>query len=235
MIQTGLFVNAAVFSSPQEADAAALVFKDRLELAQRYADFLASAGIERGLLGPREAPRLWERHLLNSAAIASLVVSRETAASDPANRLVDVGSGAGLPGLVVAIARADVRVDLVETMQRRVDFLNEAVQLLGLESQVRVHRGRAEELAIITAVGAARWVTARAVAPLDRLVKWCLPLLESGGALLALKGMTATDELATHAKSVKRLGGVNPRIELCDAGIGEPVPVIVIERRKERS
>jgi 16S rRNA (guanine527-N7)-methyltransferase len=185
---------------------------------------LAAAGIERGLLGPREVPRLWPRHLLNCVALIELV-SRET-------RLVDVGTGAGLPGLVVALARPDVQVDLVESLQRRVDFLEEVVAELGIGEQVRVVRGRAEEGDVLRAVGGAPYVTARAVAPLDRLVKWCLPLLAPHGELLALKGATASDELALHETTVRRAGGVDARIEMCGSLLDEQVPVIVIAQGK---
>jgi 16S rRNA (guanine527-N7)-methyltransferase len=139
------------------------------------------------LIGPRELPRLWERHLLNSAAIASLV---------PAGaRVVDVGSGAGLPGIPLALARPDLTVTLLEPLARRVAFLTECVDRLGLE-RVTVVRGRAEEGPVRRELGGADVVTARAVAPLDRLAGWCLPLLRPGGLLLAMKGSTAAEELA---------------------------------------
>jgi 16S rRNA (guanine527-N7)-methyltransferase len=205
-------------------EAAAHYFGDRLPLAVLYAEKLASAGIERGLIGPREVPRLWPRHILNCAALSDLV-SRET-------RVVDVGSGAGLPGLVLALARPDVRVDLVESLQRRVDFLEEAVFELGLTEQVRVIRGRAEDPPVRAAVGDAPFVTARAVAPLDRLVKWCLPLLAPGGELLALKGSSASDELAEHMSTVQRAGGTSTRVEVCGSRLDEPVQVIVVARGK---
>jgi 16S rRNA (guanine527-N7)-methyltransferase len=207
-----------------EAEAAREYFGDRLPYAVRYAELLGSAGIERGLLGPREVSRLWPRHLLNCAALTELV-SRET-------RVVDVGTGAGLPGLVLALARPDIRVDLVESLQRRVDFLHEVVADLDLGEQVRVIRGRAEDAGVRAIVGGAPYVTARAVAPLDRLVKWCLPLLAPEGELLALKGATAGDELAEHLPAVRRAGGVGARIEMCGARLDESVPVIVIARGK---
>jgi len=210
---------------PEPPAVASVVFGQRLELARRYAGFLASAGIERGLLGPREVPKLWERHLLNCAALTELLPQHA--------RLVDVGSGAGLPGLVVAIRRPDVRVDLVESLQRRVDFLNEATTLLGLESQVRVVHGRAEDRAVVDTVATALWVTARAVAPLDRLVKWCLPLLAPDGVLLAMKGVSASDELEAHRDAVHRLGGVNARVVSLEQELGEPVQVVVVVRGVE--
>ncbi|WP_375490639.1 16S rRNA (guanine(527)-N(7))-methyltransferase RsmG [uncultured Jatrophihabitans sp.] len=182
-------------ADPHVASAAAAVFGARRDIAIRFADQLADAGVVRGLLGPREVPRLWTRHLLNCAALSAYL---------PVNaRVVDVGSGAGLPGLVLAIARADLQVDLVEPMLRRTTFLQETIGLLGLTGRVRVHRGRAEEAQIRSSVGGAEWVTARAVAPLDRLVTWCLPLLADGGRLLALKGQSAPDEAAALTSQVR--------------------------------
>lgn len=214
---------AAVEEPAASLPAAALsLFGERRDLAQRYADFLGTAGIERGLLGPREAPRLWDRHLLNCAVLTDLLPAH--------TRLVDVGTGAGLPGLVVAIRRPDVRVDLVESLQRRIDFLIEATALLGLEAQVRVIRGRAEDQAVISSVGSAGWVTARAVAPLDRLVGWCLPLLAPGGSLLAMKGATAASELSSHAAAIRRRGGADARVVTLGSELEEPVHVVVVRR-----
>lgn len=206
--------------------AAAEVFGGRLDLACRYAALLAEVATERGLIGPREVPRLWDRHLLNCAVVAELL---------PAGaRVVDVGSGAGLPGLALAVRRPDVRVDLVESLQRRVDFLTEAVSELGLSETVRVVRGRAEDRHVVEAVGDAEWVTARAVAPLDRLVRWCLPLLRPGGTLLALKGTTAKAELAEHGAAIRRLGGGETRTVLCGAGvIAEPTVVVTVRRQAD--
>jgi 16S rRNA (guanine527-N7)-methyltransferase len=157
---------------------AARVFEDRLASAIRYAELLAGPGVERGLLGPREPSRLWERHLLNSAAIAELLPSGA--------RIVDVGSGAGLPGVPLALARPDLRVTLVEPMLRRVEFLREVVDELGLS--VDVVRGRAEDRPVRERVGGADAVASRALAPLDKLTRWCLPLVRAGGELLAIKG-----------------------------------------------
>jgi 16S rRNA (guanine527-N7)-methyltransferase len=188
-------------------DAAGMVFGDRLGLAESYARLLAGPGVERGLVGPREPERIWDRHLLNCAALAPLL---------PAGaRVVDVGSGAGLPGVVLAIRRPDLYVDLVESLRRRTDFLTEVVGALGLSERVRVVRGRVEDPEVVKTVGDADWVTARAVAPLDRLVGWCLPLLRPGGSLLALKGERAADELAEHAAAVRRRGGVHGRVLRC--------------------
>jgi 16S rRNA (guanine527-N7)-methyltransferase len=199
------------------------VFGDRLPLAMRFAEILASVGHERGLIGPHEVPRLWDRHLLNCAAITELVPTGA--------RIVDVGSGAGLPGLVLAIRRSDLRVDLVESLRRRVLFLEETVAALDLGESVRVVRGRAEDRPVMEAVGSSQWVTARAVAPLDRLVRWCLPLLEPGGTLLAMKGSSAAAEVQAHHTEIQRLGGSRPETVLCGTEwSGEPVAVVVVHR-----
>jgi 16S rRNA (guanine527-N7)-methyltransferase len=196
---------------------AATVFGARLGLAERLAGLLAGDGVVRGLIGPREADRIWTRHLLNCAVIAELF--------EPGCRVVDVGSGAGLPGLAVAIARPDLKLDLVEPLQRRVDFLAEAVDTLALTGQVRVVRGRAEDL--VAEVGGADWVCARAVAPLDRLVRWCLPLLGSSGRLALIKGAGAADELERHRSALRRAGAGSAEVVTCGAGLVEP-PVTVV-------
>lgn len=163
------------------------VFGDAIERAEEYVRLLATEGTVRGLIGPREVPRLWDRHLLNSVAIAPLV---------PAGaHVVDVGSGAGLPGIPLALARPDLTVTLLEPLARRVTFLDECVDALRLGT-VTVVRGRAEEGPVRRSLGGADVVTARAVAPLDKLAGWCLPLLRPGGRLLAIKGSSAAAELA---------------------------------------
>ncbi|SOD71231.1 16S rRNA m(7)G-527 methyltransferase [Jatrophihabitans sp. GAS493] len=206
-------------------EVAELVFGERLPIAQRFADFLSGPGLDRGLMGPRELPRIWDRHLLNCAVLTELLPIGA--------RVVDIGSGAGLPGLVLACRRPDLRVDLVESLQRRVDFLNEAVELLELGDSVRVVRGRAEDSAVVAEVGSAEWVTARAVAPLDRLVRWCLPLLDVGGSLLAMKGESADQELVEHRTVIKSLGGSAGRLVECGFGvITPPLRVVIIEREK---
>ena len=193
--------------------------------ASRYAELLTSAGVERGLLGPREASRVWERHLLNCAVIGELLPR--------AARVVDVGSGAGLPGIPLACARPDLRIDLVEPLARRVTFLEEAVAALALAPRVSVVRGRAEESAVVRRVAPVAWVTARAVAPLDRLAAWCLPLLQPGGRLLALKGRHAAQELNEHREVIGRLGGVDQHVVLCGVDLlASPSTVVVIRRRK---
>jgi 16S rRNA (guanine527-N7)-methyltransferase len=197
--------------------AARTLFGDRLDLAAAYADLLATDGVVRGLIGPREAPRIWGRHLLNCAAVAELIPRGAS--------VVDVGSGAGLPGMVLAVARPDLTVILVEPLARRTAFLAEAVTALGLDQAVTVVRARAEESA---GLAPADIVTARAVAPLDRLTGWCLPLAAIGGRLLALKGATAADEVAEHRDAIGRLGGAAPVVRRCGVDVIDP-PTTVVE------
>lgn len=159
---------------------------------QRYVEFLATAGVERGLIGPREVPRLWERHILNSAAVLPRIAEGASVA--------DVGAGAGLPGLVWAIARPDLTVTLIEPLLRRTIFLEEMTEELGLNN-VRVLRGRAEEVHEEFDV-----VTARAVAGLEKLARWCMPLVRQGGVLLALKGQSAQHEVDSATTTLTRLG-----------------------------
>lgn len=172
-------------------EAAREVFGARLPLAEAYAGWLVGAGIERGLLGPREADRVWERHLLNCASIVGMLPAGATVA--------DIGSGAGLPGIPLAIARPDLRVTLIEPLLRRATFLEEVRADLGLDVQVR--RARAEEVTDQFDV-----LVSRAVAPLDRLARWCAPLLAPGGLLLAIKGSSAAEEVAQHRTLLGNLG-----------------------------
>jgi 16S rRNA (guanine527-N7)-methyltransferase len=158
------------------------VFAERLPLAIRFVEILADTGVTHGLIGPREVPRLWERHVLNCAVVAD--------AFGPDARVVDVGSGAGLPGVALAIVRPDLEVHLVE---------------LGLDA-VTVHRGRAEELA---GTLSAPYVTARAVARLDKLARWCVPLLEANGTLVAMKGRSGAQELQDDRPALLKLGLVD--------------------------
>jgi len=203
--------------------AARVLFAGRLPLARRYAELLATDGVVRGLVGPREAPRIWDRHLLNSAAVTEII---PTGAS-----VTDVGSGAGLPGLALAIARPDLTVVLVDSMARRTVFLSEVVKTLDLSERVSVVRGRAEELA--GRLPAAEVVTARAVAPLDRLAGWCLPLAAVGGRLLAFKGTGAAEEVAAHRAMIGRLGGGTPVLRRCGVGLlDEPATVVEIVRER---
>src|SRR6188768_33600 len=167
-----------ILDPPPEA---ANVFGNGMERAVRYARILAGAGVERGLIGPREADRLWDRHLLNSAALAELL--------DQDDRIADIGSGAGLPGIPLALARPDLRVTLIEPLLRRSDFLREVIDDLGVD--ITVVRGRAEEHSVRQQVGEMDAVVSRAVAGLDKLTRWSMPLLRSGAQMMALKGQRA--------------------------------------------
>jgi 16S rRNA (guanine527-N7)-methyltransferase len=200
------------------------VFGERYPLAVDYARLLVTDGVVRGLIGPREAPRIWERHLVNCAVMSEIIPIGAS--------VVDVGSGAGLPGIVLAVARPDLSITLVEPLARRTAFLSEAVTALGLESTVTVVRGRAEDVVDGPPAGA-DVVTARAVAPLDRLAGWCLPLARTGGRLLALKGSSAAEEVEAHRKVIASLGGASPVIRLCGVGLVDP-PTTVVEIVKER-
>ena len=191
-----------------------------------YAGLLADAGVERGLIGPREVPRLWERHLLNCAVVADPAVGLVAAHA----RVADVGSGAGLPGLVWALSRPDVTVVLVEPLLRRSTFLTEAVESLGLTDRVSVWRGRGEDAP--KQVGPVDVVTARAVAPLERLVGWTVPLLAEGGRLVALKGSSARQELAESAEATTAAGLVDLEVRELGAGVVEPLTTVITGVRR---
>jgi 16S rRNA (guanine527-N7)-methyltransferase len=179
---------------PAAPRAASELFGPVIGRAEQYARLLAGPGVERGLIGPHEVPRLWERHLVNSAAVAALVPRPGS--------LVDLGSGAGLPGIVLALLLPDVQVTLLEPMLRRAAFLKECVTELGL-TNAEVCRERAQDVAGMIAADA---VTARAVAPLDRLAELTLGLLRPGGVVLAIKGARAAAEVAAARKTLRRLG-----------------------------
>lgn len=172
---------------------------ERLPVLELYVDILAAAGVERGLIGPREVPRLWDRHVLNSAVVAPALKAGDTVA--------DVGTGAGLPGLVWSIIRPDISMVLIEPLLRRTKFLEEVIAELGL-TNTRVLRSRAEDVDEQFDV-----VTARAVAHLDKLARWCLPLVKSGGRLLALKGQTADEEIKAARPTLFRLGATAVKLE----------------------
>ena len=210
----------AAVALPAAPPGAAAVFGDRLSLAVRFGEILADTGVTHGLIGPREVSRLWERHLLNCAVIADAF---------PADaRIVDVGSGAGLPGVALAIVRPDLEVHLVEPMLRRTQWLAQVVAELGLDA-VTVHRGRAEELA---GTLAAPFVTARAVARLDKLARWCVPLLEPGGTLVAMKGRSAAEELADDRAALVRLGLVDAVVHEHGGDVLDE-PVLTVDLRFE--
>jgi 16S rRNA (guanine527-N7)-methyltransferase len=194
--------------------AAEAVFGDRTWLAERFVVHLATTGVHWGLLGPRELPRLWSRHVLNCAVVEELI---------PADaHVVDVGSGAGLPGLALAAARPDLRVTLVEPLERRVSWLQMVADDLGLP--VAVEHARAEELAGRLTADV---VTARAVAPLRRLAGWSMPLVGPGGALLAIKGRTAAEELDETAAALRRLGAAEWDVVRCGAALLDPPTTVV--------
>ena len=191
-----------------------------MPLAVRFAEILADTGVSHGLIGPREVPRLWDRHVLNCAVVAD--------AFPEGVRLVDVGSGAGLPGVALAIVRPDLEVHLVEPMLRRTQWLSAVVDELGLDS-VTVHRGRAEELA---GTLSAPFVTARAVARLDKLARWCVPLLGPGGTLVAMKGRSAAEELDQDRRALERLGLVDAVVSEHGGDVLDE-PVLTVDLRFE--
>jgi 16S rRNA (guanine527-N7)-methyltransferase len=201
---------------PPAPAAARQVFAGLLPAAVKYARLLAGPGVERGLIGPHEVSRLWDRHLLNSAVIADLVPRPST--------VVDIGSGAGLPGIVLALLLPDCEVTLLEPMLRRTAFLRECVQAMGL-ANAKVRRGRAED---VTGQISADVVTARAVAPLDRLTALALGLLRPGGTLLAIKGARAAQEVAAAAELLRSLGV--REVDVLRAGEGKVVPAATVVR-----
>ncbi|MFD5080666.1 16S rRNA (guanine(527)-N(7))-methyltransferase RsmG [Streptomyces sp. NPDC058274] len=201
---------------PPAPEQAREVFGDRFADAVRYAELLAEAGVQRGLIGPREVPRLWERHLLNCAVLSEVVPEGVT--------VCDVGSGAGLPGIPLALVREDIKITLLEPLLRRTTFLTEVVELLGLD-HVTVVRGRAEE--VMGKLTPVHVVTARAVAPLDRLATWGIPLLRPYGEMLALKGDTAEEELKSAATALSKLGAVDTSILHVGEGIVDPLSTVV--------
>jgi 16S rRNA (guanine527-N7)-methyltransferase len=193
-------------------------------VAAAFAELLATEATMRGLIGPREVPRLWERHLLNCAVITDLMPEGSS--------VCDIGSGAGLPGIVLAIRRPDLSVTLLEPLLRRTTFLELAVTSLDLNN-VTVHRGRAEEMH-----GDSKWaggfdvVTSRAVAPMERLAGWSLPLVRPGGQFLAMKGSSAQEELDGSTKAVRRLGGTDLRVRTVgERWLTPPVTVVSVRAR----
>lgn len=205
--------------APAPPPEAAEVFGERLHLARRYAGLLAGPGVERGLLGPREVERIWERHLLNCAAVGELL--------EPSQRIADIGSGAGLPGIPLAIARPDVTITLVEPLLRRSEFLRETIDVLGLTA-VEVVRGRADEPAVVGRAADSDVVVSRAVASLDKIGRWSLPLLRKGGRMLAMKGERADAEVAEHRSVIMRLGASDIRVVRCGVDYLNPPATVVV-------
>jgi 16S rRNA (guanine527-N7)-methyltransferase len=190
---------------------------------EAFAALLADQGRVRGLIGPREVPRLWERHLLNCGVLSDLMPAGATVA--------DIGSGAGLPGLVVALRRPDLQVTLIEPLLRRTTFLDEAVEELGL-GNVEVVRARAEQLHGERTFAV---VTSRAVAPLDRLLRWSLPLTEPGGQVLAMKGASAAEELAEVEAVLPKLGAADAEIVHIGSDLLTfPTTVVRVEAARDR-
>jgi len=204
-----------------ELAAAEKIFGERLDLAERYVEHLATSGTERGLIGPREVPRLWSRHVLNCAVIESAIARN--------SHVADVGSGAGLPGLCLAIARPDLELTLIEPLERRVIWLQEVVDDLGLDN-VTIMRTRAE-----LAVGMvdADVVTARAVSALTNLAGLTIPLLNGSGEVVAIKGRSASEEIEKAGKVIRKLGGVETSVVVCGQELlEEPTTVVRIIVKK---
>jgi 16S rRNA (guanine527-N7)-methyltransferase len=204
------------------------VFGPRLALAEEYAELLAREATVRGLIGPREVPRLWERHLVNCAVVADLIAE--------GSRVCDLGSGAGLPGIPLAVRRRDLHVNLLEPLLRRSTFLEHVVLKMGL-SNVSVHRGRAEDVK-----GEAGFemafdvVTSRAVGPLERLAGWSLPLARPGGLVLAMKGASAAEELDRSRAMIRRRGGTDVRLlTVGEQWVRPPTTVVAFTRARTGS
>ncbi len=209
---------------PEPPELAGQVFGAALGDAVRYVGMLAGDGVVRGLIGPREVPRLWDRHVLNSAAVAEAV---------PADaRVVDVGSGAGLPGIPLGLARPDVVLTLVEPMARRVEFLSDVATALG--APWRIVRGRAEERSVVRTVGPVDVVTARAVAPLPRLVGWCRSLLRPGAQLVALVGARAAAEVPSLVPELEAAGMRDVHTRAVGVGLGAAATTVVVMTRGGR-
>lgn len=191
------------------------VFAARTELAVAYAELLVTDGVTRGLIGPQEAPRIWDRHLLNCAVVSEVIA--------PGAGVCDLGSGAGLPGVVLAIRRPDLQVTLVEPLLRRTTFLQEVVGRLGL-TNVEIRRARAEDLH-----GEVDFevVTSRAVAPLPRLLDWSMPLVRRGGVLLAMKGSAAAVEVDGAAADLRRWGADDVRVVSLGVGLIDPPTTVI--------
>jgi 16S rRNA (guanine527-N7)-methyltransferase len=208
---------------PPPPEVATAVFGRRLDLAQHYAELLANTGVEWGILGPHEIERIWERHLLNCGVVAELLV--------PGEHVADIGSGAGLPGLPLLIAKPGLHVVLIESLLRRSEFLRMVVTELGLD--VEVVRGRAEDSAIRQSAGGCDVVVSRAVAALDKLTRWSMPLLRPGGRMLAIKGERAADEVREHRRVMTVLGAADARVVECGVNYLSPPATVVVARRGE--
>ena len=200
------------------------IFGDRLDLAIEYHRLLATDGSVRGFIGPREVPRLWQRHILNCAVLSEVMPEGASVA--------DIGSGAGLPGIPLAIARPDLQITLIEPLLKRSTFLKEVKAALHLDNVV-VLRGRAEEGPIKREVHGVDVVTSRAVAPLGKLAGWSLPLLKKGGEMIAMKGSSVEEELRRDAKQITKAGGANAQISVIGQALEEPTTIIRIAKVRE--
>jgi 16S rRNA (guanine527-N7)-methyltransferase len=194
---------------------------------ERYQEILAGPGLDRGLMGPREMPRLWNRHILNCAVVAD----PELGLIPQGALVADVGSGAGLPGLVWAITRPDLTIILIEPLLRRATFLTEAVIDLGLTDRVTVLRARAEKVVATPNWTGVDIVTARAVAPMERLLGWTMPLLKPVGDLIALKGSSAQSEIDAAAVAIHQYKITEISVLTCGTGVVEPETTVVRARR----
>ena len=204
--------------------AAAEIFGDNLEKAIAYHESLATDGSVRGFIGPREVPRLWDRHILNCGVIGE--------AMDEGISVADIGSGAGLPGIPLAIARPDLNITLIEPLLKRSVYLNEVKEALNL-GNVTVIRGRAEEKVVRKQVGLVDIVTSRAVAPLGKLATWSLPLVKIGGRMVAMKGSSVEEEIERDAKEIRKAGGTDIKVyTVGEALLSEPTTLISIRREK---
>ncbi|GAB3593767.1 Ribosomal RNA small subunit methyltransferase G [Corynebacterium faecale] len=204
--------------------AAAELFGDNLDKAIAYHESLATDGSIRGFIGPREIPRLWDRHILNCGVIGEAMAEGITVA--------DIGSGAGLPGIPLAIARPDLQIVLIEPLLKRSVYLDEVVEQLGLDN-VTVIRGRAEEKVVRKQVGHVDVVTSRAVAPLGRLAGWSLPLVKVGGRMIAMKGASVDEEIERDAKAIRNAGGGDIKVyTVGETLLSEPTTLISIKREK---
>lgn len=206
--------------TPIERRAAEKLFAEQLPATQRYVEHLCTTGITHGLLGPREVPRMWSRHVLNSAVLGPELPSGATVA--------DVGSGAGLPGIALALARPDVEFILIEPMERRVDWLDAVIRNLSL-SNVRVIRARAEEASDEVM---AEVVTARAVSALKKLIPMTVPLMADDGELMLLKGRSAAEEIKAAAKQIKKARLGEPRVELLGESLLDEATTVVRAQRR---
>ena len=215
--------NTTPAALPEPPAAAAEIFGDRLDKAIGYHRSLATTGSERGFIGPREVPRLWDRHVLNCAVIGE--------AFPEGASIADIGSGAGLPGIPLAIARPDLKITLIEPLLKRSTYLGEVVEELGLDN-VTVVRGRAEE-PHVRKLEKVDVVTSRAVAPLGKLVGWSLPLAKVGGSMVAMKGTSVGEELERDATQICKAGGGEAEIfTVGDKVLDEPTTLIRIPRVK---